>query len=191
MNKNTKSLITLLAVAFGMIGLAFASVPLYRAFCQMTGWDGTPAIYVPPPKAEDARDSHVLVQFNADIDPSLPWEFKPEDRRINTQIGVSTLTSYEARNLTDKPTTGTAVYNVSPEKAGPYFKKVMCFCFGQQSLEPGQRADLPVQFFVDPKFAEDPEMRDVKIITLSYTFYPANSEKIQEAIDKGFKPIDK
>lgn len=190
MNKNTKSLVVILAVAVGMVGMAYASVPLYRLFCQMTGWDGTPSIYVPPPAAEDARDMKVLVQFNADIDPALPWEFKPEDRRIDTQIGVSTLTSYEARNLTDKPITGTAVYNVSPEKAGPYFKKVMCFCFGQQSLEPRQRADLPVQYFIDPKFAEDPEMRDVKIITLSYTFYPAGSEKLDQALEKGWKAID-
>lgn len=184
MDKNTKTLFVILAVAVFMVGAAFAFVPLYRMFCQMTGWDGTPNIYARPANENDRRNATVIVQFNADVDRALPWNFKPEQRRITTQIGVPALTAYEAKNLSAKPVTGTAVYNVSPEKAGRYFNKTQCFCFDRQTLQAGQRADFPVQFYIDPKFVDDPEMDDVKIITLSYTFYEADSAALEKALPK-------
>lgn len=183
MDKNTKTLVVILAVVVGMIGFAYASVPLYRMFCQVTGWDGTPNIYARPATAEDKRNATVIVQFNSDVDRTLPWDFRPEQRRVTAQVGVPALTAYEARNHSDKPVTGTAVYNVSPQKAGRYFNKTQCFCFDRQTLAPGQRADFPVQFYIDPKFVDDPEMDDVKIITLSYTFYEADSQNLEKALD--------
>lgn len=186
MNKNNKSLVIILSVAFAMVGLAFASVPLYKMFCAVTGWDGTPQILSEPAKPEDARDRKVIVQFNADVDRGFAWDFRPEQKRVTAQVGVSNLVSYEAKNKTAQTLTGTSVYNVSPEKAARYFHKTQCFCFARQTLQGGQRADFPIQFYLSPDFAEDPEMEDVKIITLSYTFYPADSKALDEAIAKGY-----
>lgn len=189
MTKNQKTLLILCAVIVGMVGLAYASVPLYRMFCAVTGFDGTPNILAAPAKPEDARDQKILVQFNGDVDDDLPWTFKPEQRRVEAQIGVPALTSYVAKNLSGQKMVGTAVYNVLPEKAAPYFNKTVCFCFGEQPLGPGQEAHLPIEFYIDPKFADDPEMQDVGIITLSYTFYPAGSKRLDEALARGYNPI--
>lgn len=190
MDKNKKSLIIIMAVVFGMVGLAYASVPLYRMFCAMTGWDGTPNILAEPAKPEDARDRTVLVQFNGDVNRDLDWAFKPEQKRVTAQVGVPNLVAYEGKNLSRQILTGTSVYNVSPEKAARYFNKTQCFCFGRQTLNPGQRADFPIQFYIDPAFADDPEMEDVKIITLSYTFYKADSKALDEALADGYTPSE-
>lgn len=189
MNRNKKTLLILCAVIVAMVGLSFASVPLYRMFCAATGFDGTPRVYAQPAKPEDARDQKVIVQFNADVEAGMPWDFKPEERRVEAQVGVPALTSYMAKNLSDRRMVGTAVYNVLPEKAAPYFNKTMCFCFGEQPLAAGQEAHLPVQFYIDPKFSEDPEMQDVGIITLSYTFYPAGSKRLDEALKRGYNRV--
>ncbi len=186
MNKNTKSLLIILGVAFGMVGVAYASVPLYRMFCAMTGWDGTPKIYSEPATAEDKRDRTILVQFNGDVDANLDWAFRPEQKRVTAQVGVPQLVNFEGKNLSGETLTGTAVYNVSPEKAARYFNKTQCFCFARQALNPGQRSDFPVQFYIDPSFVEDSEMEDVKIITLSYTFYKADSKALDEALAGGY-----
>lgn len=186
MNKNTKSLIIIMSVAFGMVGVAFAAVPLYKMFCAATGWDGTPKILAEPAKPEDARTRKVLVQFNGDVDSNLDWSFKPEQKRVEAQVGVPQLVSYEGRNLSGQTLVGTAVYNVSPEKAARYFNKTQCFCFARQALNAGQRADFPIQFYLDPSFVDDPEMEDVKIITLSYTFYKADSKALDEAVARGY-----
>lgn len=172
-----------------MIGLAYASVPLYRMFCAATGFDGTPNILAEPAQPEDARARKIIVQFNSDVDDGLPWEFRPEQRRVETQVGVPALISYEAKNLSGDTVVGTAVYNVLPEKAAPYFNKTVCFCFAEQPLEAGQKASLPIQFYIDPKFADDPEMEDVGIITLSYTFYKAGSPRLDEALARGYNPV--
>lgn len=162
------------SVAIGMVGLAYASVPLYRMFCQVTGFGGTPL------RAERAPDSTaertIVVRFNADIDQSLPWTFRPVQREIRVKLGEDTLAFYTAVNRSGAPTTGNAMFNVTPDKAGPYFNKIDCFCFKEQTLAPGQSADMPVNFFVDPALTKDVNMDDVKTITLSYTFFRAKDQ---------------
>lgn len=172
---------TLLAVGF-MIALSFASVPLYRVFCQMTGFGGTTKeASVAPARVFDRE---MTVQFNADVDANLPWVFKPDLWRTTVKIGQSTLISYTAENHSKTPVVGSAVYNVTPLKAGKYFNKIQCFCFGEQVLEPGQKVHMPVLFFIDPKIMDDPEMKDLKTITLSYTFYRQNSVELTKAVEK-------
>ena len=118
----------------------------------------------------------ITVRFNADIDPDLPWEFAPGDKEMRVPIGEQQLTHYTAKNLTQKPITGHAVYNVLPHKAGPYFAKIACFCFENQTLPAGQKVNMPISFFLDPALLDDPEMKDVTNITLSYTFFRAKGE---------------
>jgi cytochrome c oxidase assembly protein subunit 11 len=154
-----------------MVGLAYASVPLYRLFCQVTGFGGTPQRAL----ANDSQaiDRTVTVQFNADIGGNLPWRFAPAQRAVEVQVGADAMAYFEAENLSDRPVAGSAVFNVTPEKAAPYFVKVQCFCFERQELAPGATASLPVAFFIDPAIAQDPNLDDLGLITLSYTFYPA------------------
>jgi cytochrome c oxidase assembly protein subunit 11 len=156
-------------VAGGMLGLAFASVPLYRLFCQATGFGGTTKRAAAP--SPGGRDRQVTVRFNADIDKKLPWQFKPKQLQIKINVGENALAFYEAYNQANEPITGMAIYNVTPDKAGKYFTKVACFCFDEQRLTSRQRADMPVLFYIDPAFADDPAMEDVQTMTLSYTFY--------------------
>lgn len=171
--KNNSSLtaICLAGVVFGMVGLSFAAVPLYRIFCQVTGFGGTPQIV--EKGSLTILDRQITVRFNADRDRDLPWEFKPEQRSVRLKLGEQSLAFYRARNYGQKAITGTAIFNVTPEKAGQYFNKIECFCFTEQRLEAGQATDMPVTFYVDPRLNDDPSMADVTTITLSYTFYPA------------------
>jgi cytochrome c oxidase assembly protein subunit 11 len=152
-----------------MLGLAFASVPLYRAFCQLTGFDGTP---LRAEKAPGAVAGQIGVRFDANINADLPWKFEPVQETVRIAPGARTQILYRATNLTARTTTGQAVFNVSPEIAGPYFSKIECFCFTEQTLKPGQSVDMPVVFFVDPKIRDDENTRNIDEITLSYTFYP-------------------
>lgn len=158
-------------VALGMLGLAFASVPLYRMFCQATGYGGTTQ------RAERASDvildRKVTVRFDANVAPGLKWRFEPVQQALDVRIGENTLAFFKATNLSDKPSTGTAVFNVLPEQVGIHFNKVQCFCFTEQVLEPGQSIEMPVSFFVDTAFASDKDTKDFTDLTLSYTFYPA------------------
>ncbi|HKP24282.1 MAG TPA: cytochrome c oxidase assembly protein [Dongiaceae bacterium] len=156
-------------LALAMLGLAFASVPLYRAFCQLTGFDGTP---LRAAKAPGAVAGQIGVRFDANINAGLPWKFEPEQETVSIAPGARTQIFYKATNLTARTTTGQAVFNVSPEIAGPYFSKIECFCFTEQTLKPGQSVDMPVVFFVDPKIREDKDTKNIDEITLSYTFYP-------------------
>jgi cytochrome c oxidase assembly protein subunit 11 len=153
----------------GMLALAFASVPLYRAFCQLTGFDGTP---LRAEKAPGAVAGQIGVRFDANINADLPWKFEPVQETVRIAPGARTQILYRATNLTARTTTGQAVFNVSPEIAGPYFSKIECFCFTEQTLKPGQSVDMPVVFFVDPKIRDDENTRNIDEITLSYTFYP-------------------
>lgn len=162
--------LSLLMLAAGMVLLAFASVPLYSLFCQVTGFGGTTQQAGIAPGAVGTRE--ITVRFNAEVDPSLPWQFRPQQREVTVHIGEERLAHYYAENRSDKPVTGTAIYNVTPHKAGQYFEKIHCFCFEEQTLEPGRGTDMPVSFFLSPEFLSDPEMADVKVITLSYTFFP-------------------
>jgi len=156
-------------VALAMLGLAFASVPLYRAFCQLTGFDGTP---LRAKEAPGAVAGQIGVRFDANINDKLPWKFEPVQETVRIAPGARTQIFYRATNLTARATTGRAVFNVSPQRAAPYFSKIECFCFTEQTLKGGQSVDMPVVFFVDPRIMKDPDTKNIDEITLSYTFYP-------------------
>lgn len=166
------ALITLAAV-FGMVGMSFAAVPLYQLFCQVTGYGGTTQRV---DRASDrVLDRVVRVQFDANVAAELGWRFEPEQRAVNVRLGETALVAYTATNLTGMDTEGTAVFNVTPESVGRYFDKVECFCFTVQELAPGEVAELPVLFYVDPALADDPLLDYIDTITLSYTFYPTGA----------------
>ncbi len=156
-------------VVVGMGGAAYAAVPAYRLFCQVTGFGGTTQRAHSVPAV--ASDRTIKVQFDANTDPALPWRFRPKQREVALKVGEEGLAFYEAENLSDGPVMGQAGFNVSPAKAGRYFSKIQCFCFNEQILAAGQRANMPVTFFVDPEMLDDPNMDDVTTITLSYTFF--------------------
>lgn len=179
--KNARTGLTVLAVVIGMVGVSFAAVPLYDLFCRVTGFGGTTQTAEALPGV--VLDRKVTINFNADTDRAMPWDFKPEQRSIEVKLGQKGLTAYHAKNTSSAPVTGTAVYNVTPLKAGKYFHKIQCFCFGEQTLKPGEDVDMPVMFFVDPKMNEDPAMEDVKTITLSYTFYKAETQALDKALE--------
>ncbi len=166
------------AVVAAMVGLSFAAVPLYRLFCQVTGYGGTTQVSEAPPA--EVGERIVKVRFNADVDARLPWNFVPAQVEVALRVGEVGMAFYRARNLTGQPVTGTAVFNVTPLKAGQYFNKVQCFCFDEQRLQPGQSVDMPVTFFVDPAINDDPNLDDVRTITLSYTFFRAEEEEADE-----------
>lgn len=166
---NARLALTLAGVVFGMVGLSFAMVPLYQLFCQVTGWGGTTQVAETLP--ETVSDRTIAVRFNADVNEKLPWSFGPVQREVEVKVGENRLAFYRAKNVGERPVVGTATFNVTPLKAGQYFSKVACFCFTEQKLEPGQEIDMPVSFFVDPAILDDPNLDDVKTITLSYTFF--------------------
>jgi cytochrome c oxidase assembly protein subunit 11 len=152
----------------------FGAVPLYRAFCQATGYGGTTQRAKAAPTDAEARV--ITVRFNADIAPNMPWAFQPVQREVKVRVGEEKLIFYAAWNRAAVPISGTATFNVTPQKAGPYFDKVQCFCFSEQKLEPGQRVQMPVSFFIDPKIVKDRDLDDVTTITLSYTFFPTHEQ---------------
>jgi cytochrome c oxidase assembly protein subunit 11 len=162
------------AALFGlaMLALAFASVPLYRVFCQVTGFGGTTMKAAAAPGAVAGR---IGVRFDANISPALPWKFEAEQETVRIHPGARTTIYYDATNYTARNTTGQAIFNVTPEAAGKYFSKIECFCFTEQTLKPGEKVRMPVVFYVDPKLRQDPATRDIDEITLSYTFYPVEN----------------
>ena len=184
--KNRLTAMVLFTVAGGMVGLAFAAVPLYKLFCQVTGFGGTPKIAAQPPAAAPS-DRTITVRFDANANPALPWRFLPEKTQVTVRAGEPALAFYRATNLSDAPLTGTATFNVTPFKAGEYFSKIDCFCFTEQHLAAGEEVAMGVRFFVDPGIFTDPNTQDVTTITLSYTFFPAaagdggEGEKPQQA----------
>jgi cytochrome c oxidase assembly protein subunit 11 len=167
--RTTLTAVLLTGVIAGMLGLTAASVPLYRLFCQVTGYGGTTQRAEQAP--DQISDRTIKVRFNAEVAQGIPWSFEPEQREIEIRIGEQQLAFYRARNNGERPIVGTATFNVTPNKAGSYFSKIDCFCFTEQVLQPGESADLPVSFFVDPAILDDPETQDVRSITLSYTFF--------------------
>jgi cytochrome c oxidase assembly protein subunit 11 len=181
--KNKRMMRTMLLVVACMIGVSFASVPLYRIFCQVTGFGGTPLMGGEPPPPEKISKRTITILFDARVDSGLPWEFKPETRKMTVQIGQQALINFKGSNLSAQQTTGTAVYNVTPEKVAGYFHKTQCFCFAKQDLAPGKTAHFPVMYFIDPEILNDPEMNDITDITLSYTFFPTDSEALDKAIE--------
>ena len=171
-NRNTRTALLMALIVAAMVGVAFASVPLYRMFCEFTGFDGTPQR---ADRAPGAVAGQVGVRFDANVHPGLPWRFEPEQTTVRVKPGAQTQIFYRAQNLSAKTITGQAVFNVSPDQVGKYFKKIACFCFTEQTLKAGEAKDMPVVFFVDPKIKQDPDTKNLDEITLSYTFYPTGS----------------
>lgn len=178
-DKNARTLRLILLLVAGMVGLSFVSVPLYNLFCRMTGYGGTTQTADALPNV--ILDRTVKVQFDTNVARGINWSFKPEKREETVKLGQQGLIAFEARNRALNPTVGTALFNVNPPKAGKYFHKIQCFCFAEQTLKPGETMSMPVVYFVDPSMAQDREMDDVSVITLSYTFFPAGSEALDRA----------
>ncbi|MAQ35827.1 cytochrome c oxidase assembly protein [Thioclava sediminum] len=175
---NTRVLLSLLAVIVVMGAGAWAAVPFYNWFCKTTGYGGTTnTAEVLPDKV---LDREILVRFDANVARGMPWEFKPVQTEMKLKIGQNGLAFYEAYNPTDHPIAGTASYNVSPDVAGYYFDKIQCFCFTEQVLQPGERVQMPVSFFVDPDIVEDADAKRIHAITLSYTFYETDLPEPEE-----------
>ena len=171
-NKNGKTLLVLLSIIAAMVVLVAVTPTLYRAFCEATGFGGTP---LRADKAPGAIAGQVGVRFDANVHPGLPWRFEPKQTKVRVQPGARTQIFYRAQNLSARPITGQAVFNVSPDQVGKYFKKIECFCFTEQTLKAGESVDMPVVFFVDPEILKDEDTKDIHEITLSYTFYPVES----------------
>jgi cytochrome c oxidase assembly protein subunit 11 len=167
--RNRNTALAGLAVILAMAGLTAAAVPLYDLFCRVTGFGGTTQVAEAAPEVGDGRP--ISVAFNADVNPDLPWTFRPLQRRMTVPVGEQHLAFYEAVNHADAPVVGMAVYNVSPHKAGLYFNKIACFCFEEQTLGPGERVEMPVSFFVDPDIDDFADTAGLAEITLSYTFF--------------------
>lgn len=168
--RNRNTAVVCSAVVAGMVGLSFAAVPLYQLFCQVTGFGGTTqrAESVAGPVLERT----MKVRFDGNVGPGLAWDFRPVERQIELKVGEQAQGTYRATNVSDRPTTGTATFNVSPSLAGAYFVKIECFCFTEQTLAPGESVDMPVMFYIDPEIANDRDVAKLGTITLSYTFYP-------------------
>jgi cytochrome c oxidase assembly protein subunit 11 len=161
-------------VGIAMVGVGFAAVPLYRIFCQATGFGGTTRMAIGA-QAPGAVGKIINVRFDANVKPGMPWKFEPEQHVQRVAVGARDMEFFNATNLSDKAITGTASFNVTPEQSGQYFTKIQCFCFTEQTLQPGETMRMPVVFYVDPKLITDPDTKDISEITLSYTFYPVDS----------------
>ena len=162
-----------LAFSMGMLGAAYASVPLYELFCQVTGYGGTTQ------RAEAnelaVSDRSITVRFDSNASPGVPWTFRPTERQVSVKLGETRQTAYRVRNNSDQPVTAMATFNVTPQAAGVYFNKLYCFCFDEQTLQPGEEVDMPIVFFVDPALLEREELKGAPPITLSYTFFPVDN----------------
>ena len=163
-------------IVFSMVVLSFASVPLYDLFCRTTGFGGTPSISDNVKDLELKNNIKIRVLFNADTAKGLEWKFFPLQREKITNLGESTLAFYEARNYSDRPITGFATFNVVPLKIGKYFTKVDCFCFEEQTLNAGEKIEMPVSFYIDPKILDDPNVKHLNSLVLSYTFFQSDED---------------
>ena len=180
--KNRKVAVMSALLVAGMVGLAYASVPLYRMFCQVTGFGGTTQRAEAAP--EKTVDRRMTILFDANTAGSLPWTFEPVQRSLEVKVGEENFAYYRATNNSDHAVTGSAVFNVTPDTAGAYFNKIQCFCFTEQTLKAGESVEMPVSFFVDPAIVEDHGLDKVSTITLSYTFYPAGEPDTLSSADK-------
>ncbi|MBD3728434.1 MAG: cytochrome c oxidase assembly protein [Sphingomonadales bacterium] len=168
-----------LLIALAALGLGFAAVPLYRLFCQVTGFAGTTQVAtsadadLAAQMAKSAGGKTISIRFDANVAPDIPWTFEPGQTTDTVAFGQREMVYFTARNNADVPVSGNATFNVEPEQAGRYFNKIQCFCFTEQTLQPGQEVEMPVLFYVDPAALDDPNMKDVQQITLSYTFHKA------------------
>jgi cytochrome c oxidase assembly protein subunit 11 len=171
--RNLNVVMILVGVFAFMVGLTFAAVPLYRIFCERTGYDGTPIRADAAGQRGKAIDRVVTVTFTGDVNQEMPWAFYPKQNKIEAKVGETYLAFFEAKNLSNKTITGTASFNVSPEPWGPYFVKIECFCFTEQTLKPGESIEMPVTFYLDPALANDKLLNRMSDVTLSYTFWKA------------------
>jgi len=178
-----KTVTMLVGVVVLMGGLAWASVPFYDWFCRVTGFGGIPGVATAG--SEDVLDQTITVRFDASKERGMPWEFKPVVRSMEMKIGETGLAFYEAYNPTDRPIAGQASYNVTPYSAGAFFEKIACFCFDEQVLQPGERVQMPVTFFVDPEIVDDRDGKYVHTITLSYTFHEIDLPEGYAALESG------
>jgi cytochrome c oxidase assembly protein subunit 11 len=183
LDKNTKTLTGLVGVILVMGALAWASVPFYNWFCRVTGFGGTPGVAYAG--ADEILDQTIKIRFDASLDRDMPWSFKPVVREMELRIGETGLAYFEAYNPTNRPIAGQAAYNITPYEAGGYFNKIECFCFTEQVLQPGERVEMPVTFFVDPEIVNDEDGQYVHTITLSYTFYEIDLPEEQAALEQG------
>ena len=173
--RNIRVAASAFGVAIAMVGAAYAAVPIYRIFCQVTGFGGTTQRAERAPDA--ATDQTIMVRFDANTSSKLKWSFHAVTEPLTVRIGEQNMATYRARNVSDVPLTGSAVFNVTPPQAGIYFNKIQCFCFTEQTLQPGESIDMPVVFFVDPDLLGDPDAAGIDEITLSYTFYPVDKPR--------------
>jgi cytochrome c oxidase assembly protein subunit 11 len=180
---NRRVAFTMAGVVVAMVGMAYAAVPLYRIFCQVTGYGGTPMRADQAPT--NVSDRTIIVRFDANVVPGMPWDFQPAQRTLELKIGENALAFYKAHNTSNETVKGTASFNVSPDNAGAFFAKIECFCFTEQTLAPGESVDMPVSFFVDPSILEDRDARVIKEITLSYTFFPVTGSGAKAEAPKG------
>ena len=179
-DKNPRLAWTMVAIVGGMLGLAYAAVPLYQAFCKATGFAGTPLVAQEGVRPVIART--VEVRFDTNTDANLPWHFEPVQRSVKVHLGEEKLVFFRATNRSQRPIVGTATYNVTPEWTAGWFNKIQCFCFTEQLLQPEQSVDMPVLFFVDADMNKDRRYDDVRTITLSYTFYEAKTERAKKLL---------
>ena len=177
--RNRRTLIMGIVVGLSSLAMGFASVPLYRIFCERTGFGGTTQRADGMTGIKAATGHTLSIRFDSNVAGGMPWQFYPERRIDTVTVGARDMAIFIARNMSDKPVTGTAAFNVTPTQSGAYFTKIQCFCFTEQTLQPGQEVRMPVLYYVDPKILDDPDNKDVQEITLSYTFYP---------VEKGGKP---
>ncbi len=182
---NAVALSCVAAVVF-MTGAAFAAVPLYKLYCQVTGYGGTTQKAIEP--SHVMLDRIMTVRFDANVTPGMKWKFEPVQKTMDVKLGENALAFYRATNTSDKTITGTAAFNVAPDVAGIHFSKVQCFCFKEQTLAPGETVEMPVSFFVAPAIASDPDAAHLTSLTLSYTFYPVDTPQDAVAAKQGSEP---
>lgn len=184
---NTRTMVRLFGVVLLMGALSWAAVPFYSWFCKTTGFGGTPR--VSENLSDNVLDETLRVRFDSNVDADMGWTFRPMQREMQLRIGENAIAFYEAVNNTDQPITGTASYNVAPDAAGYFFNKIECFCFTEQTLQPGERVEMPVSFYVDPALVSDVDAGRIRDITLSYTFHRSEpSAPKQAALDAGNRP---
>ena len=174
-------------IVVGMVGLAYASVPLYDLFCKVTGFGGTPIVR--DENGSAIMDRTIAVRFDSNVAPGLSWRFSPEKPEIKVKLGETTTVYYKVTNTGDRPSTGIATYNVQPDLAGTYFSKLECFCFTEQTLQPGETLESAVVFYVDPRLVQDSDVKDLTSITLSYTYFPSKGGKPVAEATSSTKPI--
>jgi cytochrome c oxidase assembly protein subunit 11 len=175
--RNRRTMVTMAGVGLAMLGLGFASVPLYRIFCERTGFGGTTQRAEASTHVRVATGHTMSIRFDSNVQPGMPWTFHPEHPTDTVTVGAKDMAIFIAKNMSDRPVTGTASFNVTPTQAGAYFTKIQCFCFTEQTLQPGEEVRMPVLYYVDPKILDDPDNKDTQQITLSYTFYPVEQGK--------------